>query len=156
MKKMTAQDIMNKNIIVVPQNWTITELARFFLEKAITGAPVADREGKLVGVVSLMDIARYESYSARKAKPEKTHHYYLHGWEDAMDSDDMRAFHVEDYPDTTVEQIMTPMIFKVPAEMAIPDVARMMVMGRIHRVLVVDEDKPVGIITTMDLLKLLY
>ncbi len=156
MKKKVARDIMNRNILVVPQTWTVAELARFFLEKAITGAPVADEQGRLVGVVSLMDIARYESFSARKARSEEPHHYYLHGWEEAVDTDDMRTFHVEDYPDTTVQQIMTPMIFKVPADMAIAEVAQMMVMGRVHRLLVVEDEKPVGIITTMDLLKLLY
>jgi len=49
MKNMTAKDIMNTEVLTVPIDWTVRELAQFFIDKAITGAPVTDDDGKLVG-----------------------------------------------------------------------------------------------------------
>jgi len=155
MASPTARDILNPNIMTVPANWSVRELARFLTDMAITGAPVVDDDGKLVGVVSLTDIAKYTSQKESPIRADEPHDYYLHGWEDKLTADDISSFHVVEPPEATVQEIMTPMIFKVEADTPVREIAGIMIGGRIHRLLVVDRERIIGIVTTMDLLKLI-
>jgi predicted transcriptional regulator len=155
MATLLAKDIMNPEILAVPSDWTVAELASFFAEKAITGAPVVDEDGNLIGVVSTTDIFRQTFQSDKPIRANEPHDYYLHGWEDKLSPEDLSSFHVEEPPDITVREIMTPMIFKIDAKTPISNVAQTMLRGRIHRLLVVDGEQIVGIITTLDMLKLI-
>jgi len=53
---MTARDIMSTNVVTVSPSMTVKELATLLAEKRISGVPVVDHEGNLVGVVSEADI----------------------------------------------------------------------------------------------------
>lgn len=68
--------------------------------------------------------------------------------------EELSRFRVEVADALTIGDIMTPMVFAVPANAAVQDVAEMMITGRIHRVLVKQDDKMVGIISALDLLPL--
>jgi CBS domain-containing protein len=54
-----------------------------------------------------------------------------------------------------VRDIMTPAIYSVDAETAIPEVAETLINSHIHRLLVTSGERVVGIITSSDLLGLL-
>jgi CBS domain-containing protein len=56
-------------------------------------------------------------------------------------------------PDYFVQDIMTPAAFTVRSTNSIGELARFMVCGRIHRALVVDDDKLVGIVSAFDLVR---
>ncbi|MDZ7343643.1 MAG: CBS domain-containing protein [candidate division KSB1 bacterium] len=155
MKYLTAKDVMNPHVISVPADWTIEELAQFLVDKAITGAPVKDEEGKLIGVVSLTDIVRHDSLAEMELRADEPHDYYMRGWEDQLAPEDLSSFHVEEKPQVFVRDIMTPMIFKVDEHTSIQEVADTMIGGRIHRLLVTREGRVVGIVTTMDMLKVI-
>ncbi len=43
---MQAKDLMRKKVITVSPDKTVREVARIFIDKKITGAPVVDRKGK--------------------------------------------------------------------------------------------------------------
>lgn len=153
MKKITAKDVMNAHVISVPADWTIEELAQFFVDKAITGAPVADDSGRFIGVVSTTDIARRDGLSETRLRADEPHDYYLHGWEGRLSPEELSSFHIEQPPQGTVREIMTPMIFKVDENTLVQEIADMMITGRIHRLLVTHGERVVGIVTTMDMLK---
>jgi CBS domain-containing protein len=155
MENSTAKDVMNPHIISVPADWTIEELAQFLIDKAITGAPVKDEDGRLIGVVSLTDIVRHDSLTEIELRADEPHDYYMHGWEDRLTPEDLSSFHVEEKPQVFVRDIMTPMVFKVDEKTSLQEVADTMIGGRIHRLLVTREGKVVGIVTTMDLLKVI-
>jgi CBS domain-containing protein len=53
-----ASDVMVKDVITVTESMPLKDVARMFVEKKITGAPVVDAEGELVGVISETDIIR--------------------------------------------------------------------------------------------------
>ena len=55
----------------------------------------------------------------------------------------------------TVGEIMTPMVFEVAEDLPVQQVASTMVRGRIHRVFVTRERKIVGVITALDVLRLI-
>ncbi len=56
--KIKIKDIMTKNPITIPLDYTIDEAAGVLLENKLTGAPVVDNEGKVVGVITQTDIFR--------------------------------------------------------------------------------------------------
>jgi CBS domain-containing protein len=53
-----ASDVMVKDVITVSESTPLKEVARLFGEKKITGAPVVNAQGELVGVISETDIIR--------------------------------------------------------------------------------------------------
>lgn len=154
MKRLTARDVMNPEVLAVRVDLTLSELAAFFAEKQITGAPVADRDGRLVGVVSLMDLAENHATRTNVVGDQARPHFWVRGWEDKMSDEETRALHLED-EDLLVGDIMTPAVYSVPEDTPVPSLARTMLAGRIHRLLVTQRGRVVGIVTTMDLLKLL-
>ena len=50
-----VKDVMNPDIMTVADDMTTEELARYLTEHEISGAPVVDGQGHLIGVVSLTD-----------------------------------------------------------------------------------------------------
>ncbi len=58
MAHLTARDVMTLEPVCVGPATTIRELARLFEENEISGAPVVNRSGRLVGVVSTTDLVR--------------------------------------------------------------------------------------------------
>ncbi|MGE5220402.1 MAG: CBS domain-containing protein [Chloroflexota bacterium] len=62
---MNAKDIMTREIITVSPAMTIKSLAMTLIKNQISGAPVADKNGKIIGVVSEADIV------AKKGKDVK-------------------------------------------------------------------------------------
>src|SRR5688500_20212458 len=58
MRPITDADVMIPNVLMVQEDMTVGELASFLVESEISGAPVVDPAGRLVGVVSVTDLAR--------------------------------------------------------------------------------------------------
>jgi acetoin utilization protein AcuB len=56
--KIKVQDIMTRNPITVPQNFTVEETAEVLLKHKISGVPVVDQNGQLVGAITQTDLFR--------------------------------------------------------------------------------------------------
>lgn len=54
--RVKVQDIMNKNPVTIPVDFTVEEAAERLLEHGISGAPVVDDKGEVVGVITRADI----------------------------------------------------------------------------------------------------
>jgi len=154
MRDLVAKDVMNTELLKVRDDMTVTELAEFLVENEVSGAPVEDEEGRLVGVVSLSDIARSLTGRNEAVLTHADTDYYLRSWEERFNAEDIAGLRIAE-SEETVGEIMTPSIVAVDEEMPIGKVARKMIDARIHRLLVTRDDKVVGILTTTDLLGLL-
>lgn len=152
MKTLKAKDIMNKHVITVQASWSVEHLAEFLVEHGISGAPVMAGEDKVVGVVSLTDIARYSALPVQENQ-EEAHEYYLRGLENQYSQVDLASLHIQEHSMVKVIDIMNPAIFSVEENTDVADIAEIMVRGRIHRVMVTKKEKVVGIITALDILK---
>ena len=58
LSKITVGEIMTKDPITVPFDYTVEEAAEVFLKNKISGAPVVDKEGDLVGTITQTDVFR--------------------------------------------------------------------------------------------------
>lgn len=155
-KSLTAQDIMNPEVMTVTTEMTVKELAGFLTDQEISGAPVEDEKGALIGVVSVTDIVRAASSGGDRLMNghDREAHFYTRGWEGKLSADELETLHLED-DELKVGEIMTPSVFAVEAEAPINTVAQSMMDSHLHRLLVVREGKVVGIVSTSDLLSLL-
>ncbi len=154
MRPITASDLMNPEVLTVRDEMTARELAAFLIENEISGAPVSDAQGRLVGVVSLVDIAAAASGEGERLARNGSSFFIDDEWGDGPDEEG-----VEDLPpgseNQRVADIMNPRIYSVREDATVSEIASIMLKGHVHRLLVTLEDRAVGIITTSDLLGLL-
>jgi CBS domain-containing protein len=154
MRDLVAKDVMNSELLTVPEDMTVAELAQFLVENEISGVPVQNATGHLVGVVSLSDVARSLTGRDEAVLTHGDSDYYLRSWEERFNAEDIAGLRVAE-SDETVGEIMTPSVLAVDEEMPISKVAARMIDSRIHRLLVTRDHKVVGILSTTDLLGLL-
>jgi predicted transcriptional regulator len=150
-KTPQVKDLMNPDIMTVADDMTTDELARYLIEREISGAPVVDSQGHLIGVVSITDIARN---MAEPSDGESSRHsgFYRDTVAD-VSLEDLEQDYAEDRA-ITVRDVMTPVIHQLPVTASVAEAARMMVDQHIHRLVVTQGKEPVGIITSLDVLKM--
>ncbi len=56
--KIKVRSIMTKDPITVPQNYTVEETAEVLLKNKISGVPVVDQNGEIVGTITQTDLFR--------------------------------------------------------------------------------------------------
>lgn len=148
--KLAAKDIMNPHVVSVTDTMDLREVAKIFTEEGITGAPVVDEMGHLVGVISQSDLVEYELATEHELTVEAP--FYRRPYDDALDPS--RGFQIEELPADRVKDVMTPFLVTVEEDTPIREVAARMAKFGIHRLIVVDEDPQIrGIVTSMDVLR---
>jgi len=153
MKNLTAADVMTTPVLTVPDDWELERLASFFGDRNVSGAPVTDASGEVIGVVSMTDIVRHNSVPVHEGQTQDTHEYYLATSGRQYTDEEMQGFHIQSASGVTARDLMTPMVFKVAEDASVQEVAGIMVSGGIHRVLVSRNHEVVGIVAALDLLK---
>ncbi len=147
-----ARDVMSSEVRTVSEDSSLEELARFFIDNSISGAPVVSRTGKLVGVVSLTDLVRQQS--ERDSPAPEAHDFFARSMEAAVSPEDVDVRFVRE-SDHKVSDVMTKAVFAVVESAPVSEIADMMVRGRIHRVFVMSGQELRGVVSALDLLKLL-
>jgi len=70
---MIAKDIMTKDVVTVSAAATVREAARILTQQQLSGAPVVDEEGRLVGIVSETDIVAKKGRQVKDIMSEKVY-----------------------------------------------------------------------------------
>jgi len=153
--KLTVNDVMQQEVLAVDADWPLDKLAGFLVDNSISGAPVTDEKGELVGVVSLTDLVRHNNMTEKNTGLDSTHDVYLYELERHMSHEEMRVFHTQYESPVQVREIMTPMIFRVSEDDSVQSVADTMLKGRIHRVFVTRDNMLTGIVTSLDMLQVI-
>ena len=144
----TASDIMQKDLPVVTPETTIEALGRLFIKnKNISGLPVVEEDGTLIGVVTEHDLISRNS---------KIHIPTMLRLFDAfIPLDGFKAF--EDEVKRISAKIVGDVCSKEPItvgpEATLEDLATLMTDKNFHHIPVVEGDKLLGMVTQHDLLK---
>jgi CBS domain-containing protein len=154
MRPITASDLMNPEVLTVRDDLSVQDLAAFLIENEISGAPVEDAEGRLVGVVSLVDIAAVASGEGDRLSRDGSSFFIEDEWGEGPGEDGAGVLPTAQIG-LRVAAIMNPRIYSVREDATVSEIASLMLKGHIHRLLVTREDRAVGVITTSDLLGLL-
>lgn len=148
-RELRARDVMHGDVVTVTSDTPLAEVGRVLVENRITGVPVTDETGRTLGVISMRDLI--ECYAQDPdARPRQG------GGFDRLPEDDggevAATFALPDEAEPTAGEVMTPEAIAVDAGLPLPDVARRMVTLQVHRLLVEENGRHVGIVSTMDVL----
>lgn len=138
---LKAADLMTKPVHLVGREMDLVRAAALLAEKQISGAPVIDHEGKIVGVVSEKDFLREMGFGATPSFMQIATHCLNN-----------KGCMIGNLRNKTVGGIMaTPPITGVP-EMTIGEISSLFVERQINRLPIISTDgRPVGIVTRTDL-----
>lgn len=149
-----ARDVMQTRVVTVEPELPLIDAYRLFVEEEITGAPVVDETDRVVGVISSSDLLRAveEEHEGRSAAPQ-----YFREWLEFSGPDWIHP--PSDFQDRlgqlTVADAMASGGVAVAPTTPVAEVAALMRRSRIHRVLVLENELLVGIVSTFDLIALL-
>lgn len=151
-----ARDIMKSPVIAVSFETPVREAADILSSSGISGALVTGRNGEPVGVVSLFDIVSFLAGLDRP--PGAPGGFYEYVYPDFEEDGEMwgppvRPPDEKPLAETPVGDIMATSIISVPPGAELEDVAALMVRKHIHRVFVRDQGEPVGVLSSMDVLR---
>jgi CBS domain-containing protein len=146
---IVAADIMSKDVLCVDKSADLRDLAKLFLSRKITGAPVVDGRGDLCGVISQTDLLFYQLSRDDELVMPSGFYSNVKVEGRALTT----GFQIEDVNTATVEEVMTPVVHSVTPQTGMDAVARLMTRRHIHRVIVREGRKVVGIISALDILR---
>jgi CBS domain-containing protein len=144
---MRAVDVMTTDVITVDPDTTVQALATLLAERGISGAPVLDSGGRLVGIISEGDLLHRAEIGTARRHRERRRSWWL----DHFASDLAREY-VKSHG-RTVKDIMTRDVATVTEETDLADVAALLEARRIKRVPVMRDDKIVGIVSRANIVR---
>lgn len=149
-----ARDLMQTSIVTLGPDEPVSGIQRVFAEEEIHGAPVVDEMGRLLGIVSTLDLLRavVDEKETERESPSN--------FEEVFDlSRGEWGRFVESYRDRmqglVAQDVMTEGVISVGLDAEVAEIARALRQGRVHRVMVVEDGALRGVISTFDLLALL-
>jgi CBS domain-containing protein len=137
--------IMTEVLTALSPDTSIGAAAHLLQEQHMSGAPVVDAAGHLLGVVSVGDLAD----APRAGVQGRASFYVVHGGQTLTSS---VIAGVEPSPGV-VADVMRREVRSISPDAPLRDAVRLMVAHDIHRVLVVDGERLLGLISTMDVLR---
>jgi CBS domain-containing protein len=140
---MKAEDVMTRDVISIDPDATVLQAARLMLQHHISGLPVIDNDGKLVGVLSEGDFLR-----RRETKTERRRSRWL---EFLMGPGRIASEYSHSHG-SKVSEVMTQEVQTVDELTSLEDIVELMERRRIKRVPVVCGGQVVGIVTRSNLM----
>jgi len=138
---LTAEDLMTRDVVTIPQEMTLPTAARLLSRAHISGAPVVDARGVCVGVLSAGD---FLSLADREPAGSPAPLCACSDWEML----DLPAL-----PPDEVRHHMTADPVTVTPATRVGELASKMLDAHIHRVIVVNPaGRPIGIVSSTDLI----
>ncbi len=142
---MYVCDQMTKEIFAVASDTSIETASRLLTTNGISGAPVISASGKPIGVVTLSDLLDPDRVrSKREGYPL---FYVLHesGVEEVGDSVAICEGRVDD--------VMSKSVLSIDSSATLKDAGLQLIEKGVHRLLVIDDGKLVGVVSSLDILR---
>lgn len=140
---MNAQDVMTRDVISIDPDSTVLQAARLMLQHRISGLPVIDKSGNLVGVLSEGDFLRRRETNTTKRRSR---------WLEFLMGPGTIAAEYTHSHGRKVSEVMTPEVYSVDENASLEDIVELMEHHRIKRVPVVCGGEVVGIVTRSNLM----
>lgn len=131
---LKLRDIMTRDVVSAASDLTIREAMELLSERHVSGAPVVDG-GKVVGVFSASDLLAFLA-DLSDTTPSLTFR--------------RRKGRTTPLEDVTVDEVMTRKVQALPPDCSVDEAAALMIKKQIHRVLVMEGDALLGIVSMFD------
>ena len=146
---MTAKDIMSTDVVSVTEDTSIKELAGLFIKHKVNGFPVLDKDGQLTGIVTEKNLIE---------RSKNLHIPTVIALFDAviyLESGKKFEEEVKRFNATQVKDIYTSKVVTASPDTSIDEIASLMAEKGVHSIPIVDNNKTVGIIGKLDIIKAL-
>ena len=143
---MKASEIMTVGVYTIKPDASVRDAARLMIEKGISGLPVVDAAGQLIGMVTEGDFLRRAETATERRRPR---------WLEILAGPNRLA---SDYVRThgrKLEEIMTREVVTVSPDTPVQDVVGIMEQHRIKRIPVMRYDTIIGIVSRANLVQAL-
>ena len=134
---LRLRDIMTRDVVSAAPDMTIRDAMELLSERHVSGAPVVDG-GRVVGIFSATDLLAVLA-ELNDTTPSLTFR--------------RRRGRTAPLEDVTVDEVMTRKVHSLPPDCSVHQAAALMGAKQIHRVLVMQGDVMLGIVTTSDVAK---
>jgi CBS domain-containing protein len=142
----TVRDVMTGSVVSVPPDMPIKEVAQLLVERRISGLPVVDADGSVIGVVTEGDLlAKEHDLGSLQRRP------LARIFGESRDARSLRA----KAGARTAGQAMTAPPITIGADASIHDAASVMIDRKVNRLPVVDGGRLVGIVARADVVRTL-
>lgn len=142
-KLMNAKDIMSQPVVTVTEDIPVSQIAEIILERRISALPVVNGAGKLVGLVSASDLLERADIGT-----DRKRHWLL---EKIAPLTAARAYTKS--RGLCAKDVMTRQLVSVGDDAGLIEIVGKMADRGVQRVIVVDADKPVGMLSRRDVLR---
>lgn len=140
-KTLKAENIMTASVLSIDQGMDLVQAAALLADKQISGAPVVDGNGRIVGIVSEKDFLTEMGVGAKPSFMRIAAH--------CLNSEGCMIGRLQN---KTVGDIMSKPPITGRPEMTVGDIAALFADRQINRLPIVDsENRPIGIVTRTDL-----
>lgn len=143
---MRAHQIMTRKVVTVTPEHTVSQAAGLMLQNHISGLPVVDKAGAVIGIVSEGDFLRRSEIGTPRKQNRLLSFIFGHGRE------------AEDYVrehGRKISEVMTSSPITIGEDSPLSEIASVMERNKIKRVPVVCDGKLVGIVSRSNLLQAL-
>lgn len=141
---MKAKDVMTIKPAAVRAETTVSTAMQLMLERRVSGLPVTDAQGALVGIVTEGDFLRRGELGTEKHRRR---------WVELLSSPGKLASEYTQAHAQNVGEIMTTDVQTAAPDTALADVVEAMQKHRIKRLPVVADGRLVGILSRADLMR---
>ncbi|HEX2552567.1 MAG TPA: CBS domain-containing protein [Microvirga sp.] len=142
--ELTAADVMVAQVVTVAPDATLQEAARVLLEHRISGLPVVDEAGRLVGVISEGDLLRRTEIGTERRRS---------WWLEMMVSQAVKTEEFVRSHATRVADLMTADVVAAAEETPLHEIASLLERHGIKRVPILREGRLVGLVSRANLLQ---
>lgn len=151
MAAIRAQDIMTADVKTVAEESSLRDIAELLAENSISGAPVVDRAGKLVGIVTEADLLDREKItSAERKRVSGMPRTALFGFWVVPEGLLKDAY--KDSLTLKARDVMTRDVITADVDATVDQLADLMVKKRVNRIPILREGELVGIVSRHDVL----
>jgi CBS domain-containing protein len=140
---MKASDVMTRQVTSVHPDDTVAHAVRLMLQKRVSGLPVVDSVGRLVGIVTEGDFLRRSEIGTQRKRPR---------WLEFLTGHGKLAEEYARSHGRKIHEVMTEEPVSVTEDTTLEDIVALMEKHRIKRVPVVRGDQLIGIISRANLL----
>lgn len=149
--ELVAKDIMQSSMVCIGLHEKLDEIGQRLIDSQVTGMPVVE-EGRLVGIITRSDVVRAPVHL--KSMDEYVSDRLRENSLQQEPSTEVEAFRSR-LKNLTVADVMTTGVITCAPDTPVQEIGTKMIRHHIHRIVVVDNDRPVGIVGSLDLVKLL-
>ncbi len=155
MKSILAKDIMSSPVITLSAGDNLNTMVKLISDNNISGIPVVDDNGKLKGIVSKTDLIVYEMEKEFNHILEVDLKLIINNQDNPSGSVIETVKDANSISETKIEDIMTHYVYTAGPDSNVQSIAETMGKNQIHRMIIIENDCVIGIVTSMDLLKLI-